>query len=228
MYAPRTKLQHLYFYPRPPRGGRRDDHCNAFQLCNFYPRPPRGGRLNSALPMWMPSKFLSTPSARRATRPWTRSASSWAYFYPRPPRGGRQLSERISKERRIFLSTPSARRATARAETAATLFFNFYPRPPRGGRPSGKSVDAKKATISIHALREEGDLLCDGRADRCAEISIHALREEGDVAGIVHLRVLNRFLSTPSARRATMAASTAKHSGKFLSTPSARRATPSS
>ena len=33
--------------------------------------------------------------------------------------------------------------------------------------------------ISIHALREEGDLL---RADRYArrEISIHALREEGD------------------------------------------------
>ena len=34
-------------------------------------------------------------------------------------------------------------------------------------------------TISIHALREEGDLL-DGGFDGLREISIHALREEGD------------------------------------------------
>ena len=33
--------------------------------------------------------------------------------------------------------------------------------------------------ISIHALREEGDV-CDGLDDCAAEISIHALREEGD------------------------------------------------
>ena len=33
--------------------------------------------------------------------------------------------------------------------------------------------------ISIHALREEGDLWCWGHA-ACLFISIHALREEGD------------------------------------------------
>ena len=57
--------------------------------------------------------------------------------------------------------------------------------------------------ISIHALREEGDLLiittqgCKGR------ISIHALREEGDP--IYHGKKcgLSEFLSTPSVRRAT-------------------------
>ena len=34
---------------------------------NFYPRPPRGGRQggNNVIPF--PDKFLSTPSARRAT-----------------------------------------------------------------------------------------------------------------------------------------------------------------
>ena len=34
-------------------------------------------------------------------------------------------------------------------------------------------------------------------------ISIHALREEGDLAGFVDLSGYVEFLSTPSARRAT-------------------------
>ena len=57
--------------------------------------------------------------------------------------------------------------------------------------------------ISIHALREEGDLLAEEYGITTARISIHALREEGDVCG-GKLGLLNReFLSTPSARRAT-------------------------
>ena len=55
-----------------------------------------------------------------------------------------------------FLSTPSARRAT-RLEWS---IVNAY-------------------SISIHALREEGDLLCLMLA-QSVPISIHALREEGD------------------------------------------------
>ena len=59
-----------------------------------------------------------------------------------------------------FLSTPSARRAT-RAENCMTVSKggNFYPRPPRGGRPSGLRPGAQDHPISIHALREEGDLM---------------------------------------------------------------------
>ena len=58
-------------------------------------------------------------------------------------------------------------------------------------------------SISIHALREEGD----GRS-RCPLwtpfcISIHALREEGDPAGQGRGNRRRKFLSTPSARRAT-------------------------
>ena len=34
---------------------------------------------------------------------------------------------------------------------------NFYPRPPRGGRPEAYAHNAVEQTISIHALREEGD-----------------------------------------------------------------------
>ena len=36
--------------------------------------------------------------------------------------------------------------------------YNFYPRPPRGGRHNLDLKAAEGKTISIHALREEGDL----------------------------------------------------------------------
>ena len=101
----------------------------------------------------------------------------------------------------------------------------FYPRPPRGGRPGSFSCTAYCTEISIHALREEGDLdglaqlvpdglfLSTPSARRATEldcqkvlgvrISIHALREEGD--GKLYCGECGRliFLSTPSARRAT-------------------------
>ena len=57
------------------------------------------------------------------------------------------------------------------------------------------------------------------------EISIHALREEGDVAADAELYVAEKFLSTPSARRATTPFMVQPHFAQFLSTPSARRAT---
>ena len=57
----------------------------------------------------------------------------------------------------------------------------FYPRPPRGGRLQRARQRPARFFISIHALREEGDLL-----DRWEEYS------------------LETFLSTPSARRVTV------------------------
>ena len=56
----------------------------------------------------------------------------------------------------LFLSTPSARRATDLAGWIVEML-----------------------SISIHALREEGDPR-PVRSVRCGRISIHALREEGD------------------------------------------------
>ena len=80
-------------------------------------------------------------------------------------------------------------------------------------------------SISIHALREEGDrsrnrpkprnriFLSTPSARRATlaretrrapwEISIHALREEGDPVISPTMSILSKFLSTPSARRAT-------------------------
>ena len=146
----------------------------------FYPRPPRGGRPASDLGPWPPDpisihalreegdtyfyststrnvKFLSTPSARRATCSSLTSRRSTTisihalreegdcsdtvhhrccrYFYPRPPRGGR----------------PSV------LKTGPRPILYFYPRPPRGGRLTWEIVAAACISISIHALREEGD-----------------------------------------------------------------------
>ena len=58
--------------------------------------------------------------------------------------------------------------------------------------------------ISIHALREEGDvIMCAAQLGKT--ISIHALREEGDLWFQQLHKPGDQFLSTPSARRATPA-----------------------
>ena len=56
-------------------------------------------------------------------------------------------------------------------------------------------------------------------------ISIHALREEGDRASTARRLSFMQFLSTPSARRATIFIRSGMALLLFLSTPSARRAT---
>ena len=126
------------------------------------------------------ASFLSTPSARRATRCCHPSGLLLRHFYPRPPRGGRQF----------------------KAVRSAWCAGYFYPRPPRGGRPALGTLRKPDGTISIHALREEGD---HGslQHDHDEPISIHALREEGDAPLCSGLECLYQFLSTPSARRAT-------------------------
>ena len=105
------------------------------------------------------------------------------------------------------------------------VLCNFYPRPPRGGRPVCFAAGRVSVSISIHALREEGDSSPifkkvailnfyprpprGGRRGVCAGIvapeliSIHALREEGDGFGGNTKEAYYGFLSTPSARRAT-------------------------
>ena len=105
-------------------------------------------------------------------------------------------------DRYRFLSTPSARRATAYPAYNTRHQHNFYPRPPRGGRLGDITKIHGDKIISIHALREEGDL---GRWTFLlhSSISIHALREEGDLLIPTCERADRLFLSTPSARRAT-------------------------
>ena len=80
----------------------------------------------------------------------------------------------------IFLSTPSARRATrGHPERCSSRLISIH-----ALREEGDVIDQQAEIdsylISIHALREEGDLR--KRKDWSTRmISIHALREEGDL-----------------------------------------------
>ena len=216
------------------------------------------------------SRFLSTPSARRATRAPGLSRPGSRYFYPRPPRGGRPLLK-TALTGKTFISIHALREEgddTAHRPRSAPA--DFYPRPPRGGRRPAERRDLLQAAISIHALREEGD----ARGLRHHQHAPHFYPRPPRGGRRVNLRpsralisnfyprpprggrplpchailVQNQFLSTPSARRATIFDNSIKNivnhfyprpprggrppapanffrTSLFLSTPSARRAT---
>ena len=149
-------------------------------------------------------RFLSTPSARRATINFSFLCMVDIRISIHALREEGDFSAPLTSLRTSeFLSTPSARRAT--------WLVGVLP---------------QRAGISIHALREEGDDNKE-RDNMSEKISIHALREEGDPPAPTFTRhsvyfyprpprggrqekprlplLLSRFLSTPSARRATHA-----------------------
>ena len=147
----------------------------------FYPRPPRGGRPAVYNAMLTASQFLSTPSARRATFTSAPRAAGTTNFYPRPPRGGRQVLPGDTAKVQLFLSTPSARRATCCTLLAGTPFTHFYPRPPRGGRrPTTRKRSRESRNFYPRPPRGGRPLLSEENPDQ-----------------------EYKFLSTPSARRAT-------------------------
>ena len=122
-------------------------------------------------------------------------------FYPRPPRGGRRFTRTRESAGLTFLSTPSARRATPRGPAAEPL-----------------------PQISIHALREEGDILAVDPIYGFI-ISIHALREEGDCLRTDDTRPQMDFYPRPPRGGRPSGVNWPLVTMSFLSTPSARRAT---
>ena len=66
------------------------------------------------------------------------------------------------------------------------------------------SYDVTFSTISIHALRGEGDTCRSDLMVSLQKISIHALRGEGDAVSCQSDAVLKAFQSTPSVGRATL------------------------
>ena len=56
-----------YFYPRPPRGGRRASGCDHHDCSGFLSTPSARRATYSITPSRLSLIFLSTPSARRAT-----------------------------------------------------------------------------------------------------------------------------------------------------------------
>ena len=146
--------------------------------------------------------FLSTPSARRATPHRLGVVQGQPISIHALREEGDLELYGVPAANIRFLSTPSARRATFGRSWTVTALSYFYPRPPRGGRPSKPPFCCALTRISIHALREEGDLFS-STSTQMGRISIHALREEGDRAVSRMPSPYSRFLSTPSARRAT-------------------------
>ena len=192
----------IYFYPRPPRGGRpqrqdfsrrkpdisihalREEGDKVHRLhpaaCgDFYPRPPRGGRPSVSHTATTTAQFLSTPSARRATV----SNKSWSERQAISIHALREEGDDIGTGQLVmdgeFLSTPSARRATS------------FPVVANSGN-----------TISIHALREEGDP--DGNRLPAERHYFYPRPPRGGrrTPSWTSSRP-SPFLSTPSARRAT-------------------------
>ena len=173
-----------------------------FRPFYFYPRPPRGGRRYQLFHSFAFDGFLSTPSARRATRDVRGVADLQQISI-------HALREEGDQWRTVALATGEISIHALREEgdSSQCRFLRqsayFYPRPPRGGRrctaqmidrelveflstPSARRATCLKpaaagtARISIHALREEGDHLGGGAFRKAHMISIHALREEGD------------------------------------------------
>ena len=147
---------------------------------DFYPRPPRGGRPDGVAQSDQPFPISIHALREEGDVSEAGTECSRGNFYPRPPRGGRHLISIVALFSCAFLSTPSARRATVTFADPSTAHWYFYPRPPRGGRLGVTSSPHQLVSISIHALREEGDPRCGGLPALCRIISIHALREEGD------------------------------------------------
>ena len=102
---------------------------------------------------------------------------------------------------KLFLSTPSVRRATC-SQVSVCLRHSISIHALREEGDRRGSRWCRNRTISIHALREEGDGT-DGRIGMYVEISTHTLREEGDDREGVWMTDWLQFLSTPSTRRAT-------------------------
>ena len=79
----------------------------------FYPRPPRGGRPAKEHTIQQQLIFLSTPSARRATNCQTHDKAVFRISIHALREEGDQCSHRSRFGTKKFLSTPSARRATS-------------------------------------------------------------------------------------------------------------------
>ena len=144
-------------------------------------------------------------------------------FYPRPPRGGRLVVWFCSFVLFYFYPRPP-RGGRRRSCKVFTITSNFYPRPPRGGRHTTRELLTVHLQISIHALREEGDLA--HIMHSWNSTNFYPRPPRGGRRFPHRCRAFdNIFLSTPSARRATNFAFSSAGSALFLSTPSARRAT---
>ena len=189
----------LYFYPRPPRGGRpacvRADPEEAEFLSTS---PAWGTTASDVIVVHKGCISIHVPRVgddRAASRAYLRRP----HFYPRPPRGGRRF--------RCHRCTPPGK--------------YFYPRPPRGGRPGPASPSSAHRSIflstspawgttsvkSILVPTSEflstspawGTTPCCGPRWPGTRISIHVPRVGDDQENAANITAVAQFLSTSPA-----------------------------
>ena len=123
----------------------------------FYPRPPRGGRRRSGAARVLTDAFLSTPSARRATLAESETELVSAISIHALREEGDKTPLLLDAGIPIFLSTPSARRATHHTFVSyEPMLISIHALREEGDLRTVVRLHAI-GQISIHALREEGD-----------------------------------------------------------------------
>ena len=169
-----------HFYPRPPRGGRPNTAARCGKLpVDFYPRPPRGGRPGGHT-QGRPGFYISIHALREEGDAGLRVLEGDGEQFLSTPSARRATDSGIyDVARELFLSTPSARRATQIGPGVAWC-----------------------EPISIHALREEGDHATVNRPTSRKDFYPRPPRG-GRRPCTTPICRRHRFLSTPSARRAT-------------------------
>ena len=237
---------------------------------NFYPRPPCGGRRRQRRSEPLAQRISIHALRAEGDYKGEIEEAPRLHFYPRPPCGGRRSGRARQYHSSLisihalraegdlhtashfnlgvqFLSTPSVRRATSSLFFGSNCTADFYPRPPCGGRRSLINLTAVVHSISIHALRAEGDRHktavdgrrgdfyprppCGGRPERLVQsvvlhpISIHALRAEGDPTASGSAWATRYFYPRPPCGGRPARPWCFQRRRRFLSTPSVRRAT---
>ena len=173
-------------------------------------------------------KFLSTPSARRATKVLLTMCQLFEISIHALREEGDALSSRSYRSATKFLSTPSARRATSDgiAKNSSLLIsihalreegdFQLLPVLDPGGRFLS-TPSARRATNSLNGWATDIKFLSTPSARRATgkprpwrrhkKISIHALREEGDAINLDLAKFVLHFYPRPPRGGRLVAAS---------------------
>ena len=193
----------LYFYPRPPRGGRRLVGTYDCQTHNISIHALR----EEGDPIEVKNKWdndvISIHALREEGDRYKPSkVTGLFHFYPRPPRGGRRGQRNEYIRCSDFYPRPP-RGGRPQGAGKRLHLSDFYPRPPRGGR----------RVTAAYRDREQRDFYPrPPRGGRPPPPTLHSIRENfyprpprgGRHPLAAPMRPDNLFLSTPSARRATV------------------------
>ena len=147
--------------------------------------------------------FLSTPSARRATpEPCSHQQTQPISIHALRKEGDKMEA---AVERYIeYISIHALRKeGDSLLDLKHCHVVHFYPRPPQGGRLCRIVEQALQEELFLSTPSARRATGCIRSGWRCRTISIHALRKEGDCGATSPSAMPSIFLSTPSARRAT-------------------------